>query len=284
MLNNKSFFKFAATLCVFAGCLINALGQVDIQMQVGPRRALLHESVFADLRIANNTSRQIILGGEQANADIEFDVSDMNGRSVRLRPNRSVINRTVVIDPFTTKSLQVDLVVAYQIVEARPYKVRCVIRLGEGRFSSNQAYFDVNPGSRIASQKIGHNGRTRVYNLIYLYRENHGELFLRVESEDGSICYGVYNFGNYIRIQDAEMSFDNQGRVHLLYQSGPRRFSHYVLNPEGETEERKFYSGIPGRISLSRSAEGDVSVEGGGAYQGDLYSPGFDFRTNRIFE
>lgn len=284
MYNKIRLSEIAIAVLLLTGGALYSPGQVDIRMQTEPRRALLHESVFAELRIDNNTNHQLRLGGEQANARLEFDISDMRGRSVRERAGRPALNRDVVLEPFTTKTIQVDLVDAYQIVESRPYKVRCIIQVNGTRFSSNQSYFDVNPGTRIASQTISRNGTARVYQLIYLYRDNHAELFLRVEDEDGSICYGVYNFGNYIRIQDAQMRFDNQGRIHLLFQSGPRRFSHFVLTQAGQTEERKFYSGVPGRIELTRSREGDVSVEGGDAYQGDLYSPGFDFRTNRIFE
>ncbi len=284
-MTSKNIFHCAALGCtILILCAAHSLAEVEVQMNINPTRALLHESVVANLTVANNSSLPIRLGGPNANADIDFDLSEMNGRTVRERQNRSLPETPLLIEPFTTVSFEIDLVSSHMLVKALPYKVVCRIITEEGSFVSNQAYFDVLPGTAIVSRTIRRGDVARRYLLAYLYRDNHAQLFLRVENHDGSICHGVYNFGNYIRIQEARLEFDYSGRVHLLFQSGPRRFSHYILTEHGQTEQKKFYSGIANRIGLSRSSEGEVSVVGGEPYAGDMYSPTFDFRTNRIFE
>lgn len=275
---------FAALLLGFAD---SALAQIEVQLRIEPRKVLLHESIMAYVDIGNNTSDAISIGGRQANANLEFVIRDMNGNYVSKRADRGTLADPTVIEPFKSGSIAIDITTAYDLNEARPYKARSIIDWRGNTFSSGQTYFDVMPGNPIASKTFGmsdENDNLRKYTLLYLYRDGKAQLFMRIENIEGSVCYGVYNFGDYIRIQDAQMKIDNRGLIHLLFQSGPRRFSYYILDSSMETEKKMFYAGTANKIELLRTSAGEVFVEGGQKYEGDTYTEPYEFKQNRIFE
>jgi len=197
------------------------------------------------------------------------------------------VSSTLTIEPFQSRTIATDIVSYYQISQPRPYKVACDLLWKGNAYQSKQTYFDVLPGILISSKTVqlpGENVIVRKFSLIYMHRDNRAKLFLRVDNPEGTICYGVYNLGDYIRIQDAEMEVDGLGKIHLLYQSGPRRFTYHVLNAHGKTEDSKFYAGTAGKIELSRTSGGKIFIEGGQKYEGDSYSEPYEFKQNRIFE
>lgn len=268
-------------------CSSSALAQIEIGLRVEPKKALLHEAITAYVEIDNNTTEAVSIGGNQSNAEMDFVIRDMNGNYVSKRSEGLGMTKTVTVEPFKSETIAIDIVSYYNIVEPRPYKIACDIKWRGQIYESRQSYFDVVPGILIASKVVqlpGDNDIVRKFSLFYLHRENRAQLFMRIENIEKSICYGVYNFGDYIRIQDAEMEVDNRGRIHLLYQSGPRRFSYYILNTHGKTVESKFYAGTASKIDLVRTNAGEVFVDGGQEYEGDTYSAPYEFETNRIFE
>lgn len=264
-----------------------AEAQVELRLRVEPRKALLHESVTAYVDVLNNSSHAMRIGGQQANAVLDFNIRDMNGNYVDKRSGRDNLTQTTVIEPFKQKTVVVDIVSYYRLLDARPYKISCDLQWRGEMHGSKQTYFDIVPGIVIASKTTaipGSEDIVRRFSLLYMHRGNRARIFLKIENEEETVCYGVYDFGDYIRIQDAQMQIDGRARIHILYQSGPRRFSYYILDAHGKNKEKKFFAGTAGKIDLVRTNLGEVVVDGGDEYKGDVYSAPYEFKRNRIFE
>lgn len=267
--------------------LSSAEAQIELSLRVEPGKALLHESIIAHVDITNNSSKALEIGGQQADADLDFDIRDMNGDYVDKRRGRKPLPETTVIEPFKQRTVAVDIASCYRLAEALPYKIACKLDWRGKIYSSNQTYFDIVPGIAIASKTVavpGGNDIVRRFSLLYMHRGNKAHIFLKIENVDETICYGVYDLGDYIRIQDAQMQVDGRGLIHILYQSGPRRFSYYVLDAHGKSNKKKFYAGTAGKIGLLRTNLGEVLVDGGEEYEGDAYTTPYEFRRNRVFE
>jgi len=261
--------------------------QIELSLRVEPGKALLHESIIAHVDISNNSSQAIEIGGKQANANLGFSIRDMKGNYIENRPDRKPLTETTVIEPFKMKTVAVDVVSCYRLLEALPYKIVCNLEWRGGVYSSNQTYFDIVPGIEITSKTVavpGDKDIVRRFSLLYMHRDSKSHIFLKIENIDETICYGVYDLGDYIRIQSAQMQIDGRGLIHILYQSGPRRFSYYLLDAHGKSKKKKFFSGTAGKISLLRTNLGEVLVDGGEEYKGDVYTAPYEFRRNRVFE
>lgn len=261
--------------------------QVDVSLELEQEKVLLYEPLPAHVRIVNDTSETIRLGGDQPNAYLDFDIVDNNDRGARKREGRSVVSKPQVIEPWQTETVTVDIASVYNISKAVPHRVVCYLKWDGSSYSSNRKSIQVENGMLIDSKTISlsENGdEKRKFMLLFLHRERKSKLFLRIDNVEKSICYGVYKLGDYIRISKAQMMADGQGRMHILHQSGPGRFTYHRISRQATPDEKKFYSGFSGDIHLQRMSDGKVRLIGGKEYEGDSYSRQYQYERNRLLE
>ncbi len=250
----------------------HAQAQIEISARLQHGRVLQFEPILCTLRIHNRTPRPVQVGRGQE-VELHFDISRRPGDFL---PERANARHT---DPFTVQpgeSVQVvvNLLDRYPLTRMGPYSARARVTFGGRSQHSGRMQLDVVPGMRVESVEgtltgeLG--GPRRVCTLLNLTRDGREHLFLRFDDPDAELCYGVHDLGTLIRFADPLLQIDLQGRVHVLHQSAPSRYTHSIFRLDGRPVDRVFYTKGYASIRLETGADGELVVRGGQVYEGDL--------------
>jgi len=239
--------------------------QIDVRSRLLNTRVLQYEPIPVQIVIENNAAEPLIIGGKNQNAILSFDIESQPGVSV-LATGQPLLEEPIVISSLERITREINILPAYAIRKAGPYTVRLRIEWRGKWFLSSKMFLDVLPGLEIRKLVAGIPGMpnaTRTYSLRTLSR-GHGEhVFLRIDDENESHCYGVLDLGSIVRLYQPVLEMDSAGNVHVLHQLGPRQFAHNAFTPYGYPVEHAQYTGDRHQMQFYRSSDGNVSIKGG---------------------
>lgn len=257
-----------ALLTVFT-MVMTAGAQSEIRLRLAHSTVLHMESILASVTIDNGTSEEFAVGETNGNCRLRFDVEVAPGRLVS-RTDVPMFRRLAVIPPFKSATLEFDLLRLYQIRSPGAYSVAVRLHGPAGMLASARQYLDVVPGLELLRvSQSAPDGRRFTYHLRTLGRDRGEHLFLRVDEEAKELCHGVFDLGSQVRLLTPLLRFDRLGRVHVLHQSAPTRFTHSVFESDGTPVETVFWTSTPAEIQLHRTEDGNIVVVGARRYEGD---------------
>ena len=246
-----------------------APAQVNLKLRLAHDTVLHMEPVVASLTIENGTEEELVIGETNGNTRLFFDIEVNPGTPVA-RTEAPLFRRPAVVPPFKSATLEFNLLPLYQIRTAGAYSVRARVHGPAGLSTSSREFLDVVPGMAVANMVKPGPGDTRyLYQLRTIARDREEHLFLRVDDEANHLCHGVFDLGSMLRVLDPVMRRDGHGRVHVLHQSSPTRFTHSVFEADGEPVSSTFWSGRPAEVALQMTEDGDIVVAGASPYRGD---------------
>jgi hypothetical protein len=255
-------------LCVIA--VVPALAQIDMKCRLQNSRTVLYEPAVVSLDIINNTGELLDFSGAIPNAHLAFDLEESPG--VLVPPTGvPLFGRAVTIKPGDTFSGKVNLQATYKITKTGPYVISTRVEWGGKVFISPKLFWDVLPGLEISKLVAGipeDSSAVRSYTLRTLNRDRKEVVFLRINDDDRSMCYGVFELGAIVRLFEPKLQTDEIGNIHVLHQSGPWQFTHSVFTPYGDPVVQEVYSADGSTIELKRAEGGQIAVQGG-----QLYAP-----------
>ncbi len=249
----------------------SASAQAEIQLRLAYSVVLHMESILATVTIENGTSQEFAVGETNGNCRLRFDIETEPGRLIP-RTDVPMFRQLAVIPPFKSATLEFDLLRLYQIRSPGSYSVSARIHGPEGMLVSGRQFLDVVPGLEVLRiAQTSPDGRRFTYQLRTLARNRQEHLFLRVDEEAAELCHGVFDLGPQVRLLTPLLRFDRLGRVHVLHQSAPSRFTHSVFEADGTPVQTVFWTSSPAEIQLRRTEEGDIVVAGARPYEGDRF-------------
>lgn len=263
--------RFIATC---AGCLVFghlAAAQVEVACRLYNDQYLQCEDIPALMTIQNQTPWPVIFG-EGGNGDIAFRIERRPGKTTR---DSGV---PVEVDPYEIlpgrkATLEVGITRSYDIGKTGPYTLWPIVTHKEQTYTGSRMVMDVVPGFNVASKKIVFDGdagvEKRLVSVRTIGRSGAQFAFLRVENQQGSMCYGLNELGRYLSTSKPKLLADSSGRIHVLHLSRPRRYTYGIHNMNGAAIERKFYARQLAEASLRYNDEGSVIVAGVSQYEGD---------------
>lgn len=244
---------------------------VELELDMAHRRFILFEPLIAQVQITNNSSSALRIGGEEPNTVLRFDIKDHTGHPLRRSRDDQEIAE-VSVEPWGSKKISVNLLRSYPVDSAMPYYIQAQLATDRGRFASQTVGIDIMPGMKILElRKSDEEYGTRIFELLTLNRNNREVLFLRIDDAERTLCYGVYELGNHVRVDPPQMLFDEKGQIRILFQSGPTRFTHHLFSARGLPLQKRFYTGRTGATRLRKNADGTVDLINAQEYQGDPY-------------
>lgn len=261
----------AGVAVVWMAAVLSAGAAVNVRLKLAHSTVLELEPVLASVTIENDGTEPIGLGPTNAQARLQFDIEGSPGSPVRPTGD-PLFEAPVTVAPFKSSTFEFDLVTLYTLRAAGPYSVTARLTIGGEMLVSEKVYLDIVPGlelGRIQVDLPGERGGRRTCVLRTLARERTESLFLRVDDTAKGICFGVLDLGGILRMHDPVMRADAGGRIHVLHQSGPTRYTHSVIDPAGALVSAKFYTARPVDIAMRQTAEGEIVIEGGQPYRGD---------------
>lgn len=247
----------------------SAHGQAEMRLRLAYSTSLHMEPVLASLAIVNGTGEDLEIGETNGNARLFFDIEASPGRLVG-RAEAPMFRQLASVPAGKSATLEFDLLSLYQIRSPGAYSVTARMHGSAGLVTSARQFLDVVPGMPVTSMTRPHvDGVRYTYQLRSLSRDREDHLFLRVDDEAQSLCFGVFDLGSMLRVVDPVMKSDKRGRIHVLHQSAPTRFTHSVFEADGQPVSSQFWSGRTSGVGLQLNEDGDIVVAGAQPYRGD---------------
>src|SRR5580658_5238651 len=102
----------------------------------------------------------------------------------------------------------------------------------------------------------------RRYSLLKLSDLDELKLYFRLTDKNGRTLR-VFPLARMLSFSDPEAQIDRANNLHALLQTGPRTFSYFVLDPNGNLLARQFHEYSRTRPTLKSNDDGEVFVGGG---------------------
>ncbi len=239
-----------------------AAAQLEIGMTLSPTRAILQESIIAQLRIRNTTSEPITLGG-QSGAPFWLDVERGPGRSQR-QLKADVLGGPLTIPPRETVTHRLNVTTSYDLRSTGSYTVRARTQWRGRPIASSPVFFDVVPGMEYTrTEGVLPDGEgIRTFRLMSINRDRGEDLLLRIDDDRAGICFAVLRLGRLLRTHPPQMRVDESANITVLHQAGPGRYLYHVFTPDGENLVRRIYTGEGPGVELVSSDHGRYIVSG----------------------
>jgi len=217
--------KLCAVLAAAVVLPSAALSQLAVEARLDHSSFLRFEPVVVHVRVRNDTSRMLILGGLRKEALLEFDV--FRGDQRIPRKSGSMIVENVLLMPGESRQIDVPLAAHYDLQRAGQYTIAAAVEGENERHSSKTLALDVVPGVEIESvvrPVQDQPSMMRTYSLRHWNRESRSYLFLCVSGEEEAVSYGVFNLGPLLRFVRPELTVDVSGNVMVKHQSNKDTF------------------------------------------------------------
>lgn len=260
---------FAATFWLGSWAL--AWGQVNVGLTLEYDKYLAKEPLVAAVRVTNFSGQTLRLGGA---ADwLQFSIEAHDGAIPSKLADPPVVGEFEV-PPSSTATRRVDLAPYFDLSQPGRYSVTAVVRVPDWNLevSTGPARFDIVSGSTLWEQKFGLPASStdaqgppevRTYSLIQMNRMKRMTLYGRVADASGAAIFRVVALGPLISFSRPEAQIDRDSNLHVLFQTGARRFRYCVLNPQGFWVRRETHDYTWSRPTLTAAEDGSIRVTGG---------------------
>jgi hypothetical protein len=247
-------YSFGVVL-LWLGSLVSSEAQLEVGCRTKAAVFLQFEPVVVQLDVANNTSRDLVIGGKEANAFLTCEIR--NARNERIEPHKRPM-QVITISAREHFSEEINISPYYDLRDIDSYTLRMRVEFLDRYFYSKNCYFDVRKGEELLSIVSEYDGTFRTYSLEAVVRDRQEKLFLRIE--DDATCYGVIELGKIIKLYKPTLMADYDGNVHALFHSGPSEYTEVTVSGDGEIIKRSVRGTQIGMPEMSRDEAGSVSV------------------------
>lgn len=249
-----------------------AMGQgVSVEIEMDQRYYLPHEALIVKVKVTNYSGQALRLGNEPD--WLSFDIEGRNSRNVSsLAP--VPVSGDYSLDSSKVGIKPVDIAPYFDLSQPDHYKITAIVNIPQWRqaIKSQPAKFDIITGTKLWSQdfgvppppgSVGARPEMRQYTLIQTIHQRRLMLYFRVSALGGAKVLRVFPIGPMVSFSRPEPQLDKYSNIHILYQTGARRFTHSVINPDGLLIAREFHDYTNSRPALHAESDGRIVVNGG---------------------
>jgi hypothetical protein len=204
--------------------------QIALELRFEHASVLVGEPVHAFLAVGNRSGAPLVInqaGG--SNLDIRFRiVRDTRREEPIPRSSERFLIPNLMLRDGEDGEYMVDLARSYDIGAEGRYLVQAEARWKGAALRSDLVVVDQVTGIELASTEAtvrDYEQMVRRYSLRYWNRGAKEHLFLRVDEPDASALLGVFDLGFLVRMFKPVIQTDSSGRVVVLHQSGPNRYT-----------------------------------------------------------
>jgi len=241
-----------------------ASAQLNVDLQLGRRDFLLHESIAASIRLTNRAGQTLDLYGDSKRPWLNFVVTDERGTPLRPYGGQLDFQRAKV-PVGRSVARQVDLASLFPIGATGRYTAYAIVNLPTGEtFQSDRESFTVTKGRLIYQQRVGLGKKAREYRLMTFNPGRVEQLYFQAEIIDGGKVALTYPIGEILSFRKPQATVDNKGKLHVLYLARPEHYSHILIDDRGRVSKRTLFKrGSTGDPRLVAFKNGEVQVVGG---------------------
>ena len=249
-----------------------ATAQAQIQIELSFKRLqyIAHEPIFATVRIANNSGRDIDLHDDSGQHWFGFEVNA--GEERLLAPlSQAAAEPSLHIEAGKTATRKVNLTSLYPVHDFGAYHVRANVYFPDLNkfFYSATKVFQVTDARPIWQKTVGvpegmpGAGEVRTYSLLSNRFLDHTSLYVRVENKNSGVVYTTYSLGRIIASEDPQAEIDRANQLHVLHCAAPRNWAYSHVGLNGELLAHSTFLETKTRPRLRHTSDGSIAVNGG---------------------
>ena len=240
-------------------------GQLNVDIQLGRRQFIPHESLPVALRLTNRAGKELLLHGDGRRSWLNVVVLDRSGNPIAPYAGGVLNFQAAKVPVGRAVAKQLDLNRLFPLSRFGKYTVYVTVTLPTGEtFKSARKNFDIVNGRVIYEQRVGLGAKSRDYRLISFAPGRNSYLYFQAELVDERRVALTYPIGEFLQNKKPQATVDKGGDLHVLYLATPDRYVHVLINSQGKVTDRKIYKhGPSGDPRLIAFADGEVKVAGG---------------------
>jgi hypothetical protein len=237
---------------------------------------LTYEPVTATVTIKNLSGSDVVMGGPNGLAWLNFDVTDPSGN--RVAPVRLRTDETIVFKAGASlqRSIRVSDYVPFS--EYGSYGVMASVYHPPSQqyYASNRlrvSFTDVKPfWEQSYGVPLGLPGAGQIRRYALCLRRDTERTFLysRVLDDKTGLKLSTFCLGTCIMVADPQVTIDSSNKLHVLYMAIPHVYAHATINTQGRMERAPTFHKEVGSDRPQLVVQKDQSI---GVMGGVIYDP-----------
>jgi len=260
--------KLALLIGLFAGIILDAAGQVSVEVSLEQDQFLPGESLIASVRISNRSGQTLHLGDDDT--WLAFSIESRPGVVVA-KLGDVPVRGDFTVETSRRATKRVDLAPYFALTDPGRYEITAIVQLKEwGKESTSpRKSFNIIEGAHLWEQEFGlpkSSGTPEVRKYILQqanYLKGQLRLYLRITDAAGSKIVRTLPIGLVLSFSNPDPRVDKDSNLHLLYQSWARTFTYVIYTPDGELILRRTYDFEQTRPRFRVEDDGAISIVGG---------------------
>jgi hypothetical protein len=263
---------FPLILVLAALTAFRAVAQVDLDVTTEQEQFLPGEALPVAVKIVNSSGQRVRLG--TAPDWLTFDVESAE-KLVVVKDGMVPVLGEFELESGQLGIKRADLQPYFYISKPGRYKIIATLRIADWSVSKSSPakYIDVINGVDLWTQDVGlppvagatnSAPEVRKYTLVEAnYLRSQLRLYVRVADVAANRIVKLAPLGALVSFSHPEAQVDRLSRLHVLWQTGSKAFTHCLINPDGVIAQRETYDYFTSRPRLGVNANGEVIVAGG---------------------
>ncbi len=249
---------------------------VNIELTLAQDRYLPRETMELEISVYNLSGQPITLRPEDDWLDVTVSaVVNAQGDGPQLaRSKPVVISEAFTVNNTLTAKARVDIAPCFDLSRPGRFKLVASMKYPGARapLLSKPVIFEIVPGSKLWEQEFGwrateagQEAEFRKYTLQQLTSTQHRLRFYVSVTDARENILQQISLGRANAADRPQTRLDRLSNLHVLHQTGPRLFTHTIINPNGEVRIRVTYEASEptrARPGLKTDDDGLISVVG----------------------
>ncbi|TLD72007.1 hypothetical protein FEM03_04590 [Phragmitibacter flavus] len=263
-------------LCL-AACLFASPSQIQAQFQtnvtLNKETYLIYEGIEATVTITNRSGADVVMGGPRGGPWLGFNITDPRGHQ---GPTISMDGADpIIFKSGTTISRKVAISKGYSFSEYGNYFIAATVYHAPSQqyYSSNRARANFTGAKAFWEQSFGvplglpSAGQVRRYTLTSMRDIDRTYLYVRLLDDRSGANISTFSLGSAIMVTDPQVTVDRENKMHVLFMTVPRIYSHVVIDSQGKIFRRNYHRETDAeRPQLAVQTDGNIVVSGGYPY------------------
>ncbi|WP_411826249.1 hypothetical protein [Luteolibacter sp. AS25] len=246
-------FRFSFFLAVLFCVSTSLQAQLATSLRLSKKTYVAGEPVIAEIIITNHSGRELALASSRQLPWLAVTVTDSRGNPVATRRLNTFGAMKIKVGESLAK--QVDLTQLFYLDNQGNYAVSAVVRDPSERVqgaSTNRVLFNLNPGRKYWSQKVGVNSDagsgTREFRLLVFTAGQKSQLFAQLIDSETGTKIRTFLLGDALMLRAPMITLDGKQRMHVMFMATPTMWVHCQVSADAKLVARDIHQ---------RAAQGD---------------------------
>lgn len=263
----------AAALCLLLPLLAASVqAQVTVTLELQKSRFLPRESMLAKLKIVNFSGQTLVFGED--NHWLQFQIESETGEEITPITDPPPVKGRFTVESSIRATKEVDIAPHYALERAGRYTLTATVHIKQWgkQLTAKPVKFDITNGTVLWEQIFGlplkkgdPPGQPRQVRRYVLQQAKHLKamsLYARVDDGLGGKVHRVLPVCPMVSFNKPKAQVGPQSNLHVLCQTGARKYNYSVIDPQGKIITRRHYL-IAGNRPRLGFKDGKIIVAGG---------------------